>query len=790
MSSIIHQPDGGKIVKTNCFECHPRCGVLVHVDKNGKIVDIEGNPEDPRNQGRICSKGRAAIRIVDHKDRVNYPLKRVGERGEGKWERITWDEAMDTIVEKLTQIKEEFGGKTIINGQGTGRGTQTWQTRLGFRTFGVAHMLSPSHVCLFPMLVTQTNTLGMFNLWDGANIDNANTVVFWGANGCWSEATFTAGPANRSRQRDAKLIVIDPCFEHPLAAKADYFLSVRPGSDLALAMYWINTIITEKLYDEAFVKRWTNLPMLIHPDSLAPIYQTELNADAPEGEVVLFDLKSQQIQPFGEVLEMNNFDPMLDHDDIIKLTGKDGEVIPAITAWHKLRENAAEMSLSRVAELTWVEAKTIHDACVTYATNGPAAIASMQGIEEHTNCRLTINAITIIQSITGNLDILGGNIDYGFWTEMFGPELTGGPSPYHIKNQLRGPKGEGKFNMTSLPAGFFRACETGEPYYPKAWLNVQGNAFSYAEQPQQMEKALKTLDFIVSMDYFMSPTAELADIVLPSAHWLERDYIADEMAQEWLFGQQKAIEPMYERKSDLEFIRDLGRRMDPENWPWETDEQVLDFQLEQFGITYNDLREQWMYRAYPWEPKQYEKRGFKTNSGRAELYAAFFQRERGGSVNPPLPVYQEPAESPYSTPELYKEYPLIMVSGRRYPNFYHSAYRNIAELRELNPLPEAMINPVYAKAHGIKEGDEIVIESRYGKCQMLAMLSDGIHPNVCSVPHGWWQGCEELGLPGHPNHIANCNAAVGAEFMDPDMGSTAMRSTLVKIYKVGGSDNV
>jgi anaerobic selenocysteine-containing dehydrogenase len=773
MPSVIPKPDGGKIVKTNCFDCHAKCGVLCHVDSKGKLVKVEGNPEDPRSQGRLCSKGRSAARILYDPHRLNYPLKRVGERGEGKWEQITWAEAMDTIMKRINKYKKEFGPRSIVFGQGTGRGTNQWNQRLG-NTLGVNHWCCPAHACLLPIMVTQMQTIGMFNVWDGCDFDNAKTIVHWGANMLWSEATFCAGEQNRARDRAAKLIVIDPCFEHPMAAKADVFLGVRPGSDLALAMAWINIIIEENLYDAPFVKRWTTLPILIHPDTLAPVYEAELVEGGNSEGLMVWDSLTNGPKLMSDLTA----DPILDHEGKIELKGRGGKNIQAITAWTKLREFAADMPPEKAAEICWLQADKIREACIMYATNKPATIAIMQGIEEHTNARLAIHAITTIIAITGNTDVSGGNVWHWFWNEMLGDYLAGPNSDYHWQNKLGDPS-EGKFYPCSHPKAVWNAILTGEPYPVKMYVGIQGNPISWSENANQVVKALKAIDFLVIMDYFLSPTAQLADIVLPSAHWTERDYIADEFCQEWLYGQQKAVEPLYERRSDITFMRELGNRLDPEWWPWKTDEELFDYQLAPLNITWKELKEKWVHTAYPYREKKYEEKGFATPSGRAELYSTFFQK--GGSD--PLPFYREGLETPFSKPEMAKKYPLVLTSGRRYPNYYHSAYRGIPILRELHPEPYILLNPEAGHKFGIKTDDEVWIESAYGKCKMKARLSNGVHPGVVVAPHGWWQGCTELGLPDYPDNIANINVVIGDQCYDPDLGAPNMRSALCRVYK-------
>nr|WP_295971420.1 molybdopterin-dependent oxidoreductase [uncultured Bacillus sp.] len=771
MSSII-ATDNGKIVKTNCFECHAKCGVLCHVDKNGKLIKVEGNPEDPRNQGRLCSKGRSAVSILYHPDRINYPMKRVGKRGEGKWERISWDEAMDTIEKKIKTYMKEYGPETIVFGQGTGRGTNQWNHRLG-KTVGVNHWCSPAHICLNPILSVSMEMTGMVTIWDGVDFDHSEVQVFWGSNMVWTEATVVAGEINRSRNRNAKIIVIDPNYEHPLASKADEFVQVRPGSDSALAMAWLNIIIEEHLYDEPFCKKWTTLPVMIDTKTLKPIMEADIKAGGSEKVPIIWDNTSKTFQSLDIDNKQSELDPEL--NGYFKIHTIDGKVVEAKTAWQELRERAAKMPLEKAAEICWVEPKTIYDSARMYATAKSAAITIYQGIEEHTNSFHTIQAINTIIAITGNLDRIGGNLWPPFWNAMLGSRLTGETKPIHWEKKL----GNFKLYPNSHPPLIWEAAITGEPYPIKAYIGIQGNPLSWSEQPQKVKKALLNMDFVVFMDYFMSPSCQIADIVLPSAHWTERDYIADELCGRWMFAQQRAVDPLFERRSDITFMRELGRRLDPDLWPWKTDEEMFDFQLEPLGITYAELKESWIFEHTPLESYKYIKSGFPTPSKKAEIYTMHFAEQ---DIDP-LPNFEEPAESPYATPKMAQEYPFILITGRRYSHFYHSAYRGIPYLRELSPEPRLMINDKSAKDLEIKDYDLCWIESPYGKIQMKAQVTEGIHPRVISVPHGWWQGCKELNLPDYPDFIANANILIGDKHHDKITGSPGSRSTLCKVYK-------
>jgi len=775
MPSIIQTKDGGKIVRTCCFECHAKCGALCHVDANGKLFKIEGDPEDPRNEGRLCPKGRGAVQVLYNPERINYPMKRVGKRGEGKWECITWDEAMDTIYNKIVEYRNEFGPESIVNAQGTGRGSNQWNSRLG-NTIGINHWLSPGHICLGPILTTGLMTLGMVTNWEGADLDRSEVQVFWGSNQVWSEATYTDGPVNRGRNRGAKLIVIDPNIEHPLASKADYFLGLRPGSDSALAMAWLNIIISEKLYDAKFCKHWSTLSMLIHADeSMAPVSAAELFAGADPKHFAIYDCKSDTARAIGEGKIPDEFDPALEGYYTLKtVDGKEIRVRPAMQA---LAERAAEMTPEKAAKICWLRPNEIYESAKMYATAKSAAISYFQGLEEHTNSRQTLHAVNTIMTICGYLDVYGGNIWPKFWNVMLGDRMSGKPTdPDAMKKRLN----PYPMYVASHPREVFRTMKTGKPYPIKMYLGIAGNPLTWSEQPQYAKEALLNVDFIVQMDYFFSPTAQLADLVLPSAHWTERDYIADEQCGRWYFGQPKSVEPLFERRSDITFLRELGRRLNPEMWPWETDEQLFDFQLEPDGITYEQLKEQHIFEHTPDVERKYEEHGFETPTKRAECYSTIFFHMSSN----PLPSYEEPAESPLSNPELAKEYPFVLTTGRRYPHFYHSQYRNVPYLRELSPEPRVMINTLTAEKFGIKENDMVCVESKHGRFQMKAQLTDGLHPRVVAAPHGWWAGCEALNLPDYPDFIANCNVCVSNENYDKLTGSPGARSTLCKIFKV------
>lgn len=245
-----------KIYKSACRMCHGGCGVLVHVE-DGVITKIEGDPESPLNQGKLCLKGPASLQQVYHPDRLKYPLKRVGERGEGKWERISWDEAYDIIVEKLQQIIDEDGPESIALGAGTGRHHCNFVPRFA-NALGTPNWCEPGTAqCFFPRVNVSFKTFGDLPICDYYGDVKPDCILVWGHNplksGPDGELQFHSRALTRT---DTKFIVVDPR-ETFLAKEADVWLQVRPGTDDALALSMIHVIVTEKLYDKAFVEKWT-----------------------------------------------------------------------------------------------------------------------------------------------------------------------------------------------------------------------------------------------------------------------------------------------------------------------------------------------------------------------------------------------------------------------------------------------------------------------------------------------------------------------------------------------------
>jgi len=327
--------------------CHQGCGVLLHV-KDGRLVKVEGDPDFPLNKGRLCPRCLSLPETIYHPDRLKYPLKRAGQRGENKWERITWDEALDTVAARFNKIKQDYGPESVIFGSGTGRDIRPYLLPLA-HSFGSPNYVSfgPLHgsACYMPKILMMNALTASYMVADCAQsfadmYDNPQwkvpeCIVIWGNDPLPSNSDgFMGHWIIESMKRGSELIVIDPRRTW-LASRAKYWLQVRPGTDGALALGMLNVIINEKLYDEEFVRDWT----------------------------------------YG---------------------------------FEELRKRVQEYPVNKVAEITWVPEELILKAARFYAASKPASIQWGVALDQNKECVPTIQSVISLWSITGNFDIPGG----------------------------------------------------------------------------------------------------------------------------------------------------------------------------------------------------------------------------------------------------------------------------------------------------------------------------------------------------------------------------------------------
>ena len=668
--------------------CHSGCGVHLYI-KDGKLVKVDGDPEYPSNQGRLCPRCIALPEVIYHPDRLRHPVKRTGEKGEDSWERITWDEALDTIALKFNQIKEEYGPESVVFCQGTGRDIMPSITRLAYKFGSPNHMaFGPLHgnACYMPKVTGMAAVVGGHVVADCAQsfpdrCDNPE----WKAPECimvWGNEPTVSNPDGflghwlvDCMKRGSELIVIDPR-KTWLASRAKTWMQIRPGTDAALALGMLNVIINEELYDHRFVENWTH-------------------------------------------------------------------------GFEDLKKRVKEYPPDRVSEITWIPRDQIIQAARMYATSKPAAIQWGVALDQSRECMGTLHGVMALWAVTGNIDVPGGNI---FGRRLFDMERYFGWGLHDLsEGQLKRKIGAGIYplidwiGMIPGPGEVLIDQLLSEDPYPikGAWIQTTNTFVCGAADSKRTYEAFKKPEFTVVVDLFMTPTAmAFADIVLPAATYPERDGLLIPIGATTFIGTiNKAIEPIGDCKSDMEINLELGRRLNPEAWPWNDVREMFDTMLEPAGLTFEELREKG-FSCDDFTYQKYEKGllrpdkmpGFNTPTGKIELYSTVFEK----CGLDPLPYFEEPPESPLSTPEIAREYPLVLTTGARIRGSFHSEHRQIPSLRRMNPDPLTEIHPDTAKDLGISDGDWVTVESRYGKCRQKAKLTEGIDPRVVHSQHGWW----------------------------------------------------
>ncbi len=449
-----------------------------------------------------------------------------------------------------------------------------------------------------------------------------------------------------------------------------------------------------------------------------------------------------------------------------------------------LAAHVKDMTPGWAEGITWVPAEKIRDAARMFATAKPALMEWGVALEQTPNCIQTVRAVSIIPSITGNIDVPGGWV---FGMKGLGqvPSLIENLSPEQNAKRL----GSERFKMlggegASLPGAHIptvlQAMRTGEPYPVKAFLVFGNNTLTTYGDSKVVYESLMSLDFMVCADLFMTPTAELADIVLPAALWTEIDEVAGlpTISGNVVLANQRAVRT-HECRSDEEIFSELARRLNLDVGT-ETPEEIFNQQLAAggTGLTFDELKKIGFYKM-PMRYRKYETDGFKTPTGKLELYSTRLE----AMGYDPLPTYREPPESPISTPELAQEYPLILTTGGRDPFFFNSEHRQVTTSRRASKEPYAEIHPETAARYGIRKGDWMWIENSRGRIRQKAKITDGIDPRVINVAFAWW--FPEKPAPDYGVWTSNANVLTSNKPpYDPQMGTYQLRALLCRVSKV------
>lgn len=671
-----------KTVRSLCSGCDIYCQVNVEISASGRVGDVRVKAIDPRPlKANICMKGVHAPEGFSHPNRVLQPLRRVGPRGAGQWETVSWETAMTDIAARLQTIVDTHGPEALAVS------TSPWNTqtdngacRRFMNLLGSPNWISGVALCAGNTAAINRLVYGWYPFPD---YTQTHCIALFGHNPKQHSWTPIYNAIRRAQERGAKLIVMDPR-KSESAERADLWLPLKPGSDAAMCFGWLKVILDEGLYDADFVARWT-------------------------------------------------------------------------TGFDALRQRVDAFPLSRVAKLTGVEPELIAQAARLYACSTPAVIPWTPVTDQQRNSTSAIRLMCTLRAICGNLDVPGGELLHGFHPDIVSEselemhealpaaqqakQLGADAHPaftYRAASALKAASrrvwGHDWPNIVSggmmaTPSAVFRAMAEGAPYPVKAFFTLGNNTLMSFANMQLMERAILNQDLVVAFEHFRTPTAQLADYVLPGDAWLERNSLSDSFGWTAIYRpSQQAVAPPGECRGAYDFWRDLAHRMGlGAHFPWDSNEALLDHRVHKLGMDFATFAEKHPYHMHKPQYRKYETTGFATPSGKVELSSGVL----GDMGFDSLPYWRD-------DPAPDADYPLTMFMGVREDEYFQTGHRHIASLRARNPEPQMFIASDDATTLKLGAGDWAYVETPQGRVRLRTEVRADMPRGVIRVPHGWW----------------------------------------------------
>jgi anaerobic dimethyl sulfoxide reductase subunit A len=695
-----------KIVRaTSTFDCGGRCPLKLHV-KDNRIIRVEGDDiPDTDAQLRTCLRCRAYRKYIHHPNRLMYPQKRVGEKGEGKFDRISWDEALDTLVGQLTRVKETYGNEGIFLATGgaylAGLHNGGFAAARLLAQFGgyVTHYGNISSEGAVWASLTQYGSVMVGNSRD--DLLNSKLIILWG----WDPARMISGTNTmyhliKAKENGARIIAVDPRYHDTAVTLADEWIPIRPSTDTAVMAAMANVMIKENLHDQAFLDKFT----------------------------VGFDQFKEYV-----------------------LGQEDG--VDKTPAW--------------AAEISDVDSASIERLAREYATTKPAALMDCQGParsamgEQFNRCAMTLCAMTANVGRPGG-SACGGlmGIPVGHMFRM--SAIPPGKNPF----ELTGPKVKGtldirervlkRVHINKIFDAILEGKKGGYPADIRMMWSMCNNYMNQTGNSNKAHRALQKLDFFCVNELFMTAQARYADLLLPVTSAAERS----DLTRPWPSGPyftfiNRALEPLGECKSDFDIATELAERLDIKDFNPHTEEEWLkilfDFnpEYQKHIKDYDKFRKDGIHRvqlekpyvAFQKQIEDPENHPFETPSGKIEIFS---QRvvDIDHPLCPSIPKYMQVPEDRFDP--LAEKYPLQLLSP--HPKIrVHSEMYQVEWLREVEPH-RAWINPIDAQARGINDGDEIHVYNDRGKVAITAWVTQRIIPGVICIFEGAWYSPDENGI--------------------------------------------
>jgi anaerobic selenocysteine-containing dehydrogenase len=736
-----------------CTVCDKMCPLEIEVDrKANRVIGAKGLG----NPAAICMKPHFANDYLNHERRLLYPLKNIGKRGEQKWQRLSWEQALDEIAERLSGIVATYGAEALaVSSLPVNAGVDQGMTRRLMNLLGSPNWISGLSMCMGNTAQVHRATVGWYL---AGNYDKAKCIVYIGHNPHQQNWVSEYQQLLAAKKRGAKLIVLGPR-RSQCAQMADIHLPLRYGTDAAMLLGWLNVIITEGLYDKKFVQKWTvgfdELRERVQeypPQSVAQI--TGCDEDAIRAAARLYATAGPSIIPWSV-----NFDMSLNSTSAIRCH----VILAAICGFI----NNTEMLAYPASDIVTISEVEMHEAL-------PAD-----------KKRLQLGSQTYPLFTYSGLEPLEGPTE-----RVYGRRYCNVIASY-----------------MAHPPTVFAAMRTGSPYPVKAFFALGNNTLmSYANQ-QGIHDALMAQDLVVAYDHLLTPTAQLADYVLPGDAWLERESLFPPMdVAPMTIVSQKALEAPGECKDQYFLIKGLADRLGlGEHFPWADLRAFMEWRIQGSGQSWEQYESVLLHGpAEIYSPLMMSKpaknskagmakmllavpfakpKGLATPSGKVELKSSLLE----GLGYDPLPYYQEPRQSASKSPELAAEFPLTLFVGLREGPFYNTNLRHIEGLRKVRPNPLALLHPHDASAYGIKDGDWTWVQTTHGRVKMMACLDDAQPQGTLCVPHGWWlpeaAPGENTGYSGAMLHNDGMLISDEDWNLNPEQGLPNLRGGLLaKVY--------
>lgn len=779
-----------------CTLCRSRCGTLNTVH-DGQLVSVRPDTTHPTGQA-MCMKGRAAPELVHSPHRQLYPMRRTTLKGSANpgWVRISWEEALAETAEQLARIKTESGAEAVAFSVTTPSGTPLsdsidWIERF-IRYFGSPNTCYGTEICNWHKDFAHAFTFGSGI--PPADYANADTILLWGHNpaNTWLAQ---ANAISVGRSRGAKIVVVDPR-PTAFAKRADVWLPVRPGTDGALALGMIRMMLAEKLFDDHFLRNWSNAPFLVREDTGFFVRERMVWPDAATDRFMVWDERQGAAVPVDPetMLPSEQVEALRIFGEVeLAFASEEGKRFTCAPSLEHLVRAAAPYTPETVERITGVSPEALAAATQLLRAGRRIAYHAWTGIGQHSNATQTERAVASLYALSGSFDVIGGNrVRRGpFYRAVNGLGVLNSEQLSKALGSDTRPIGPAAMGWVAA-RDMYRAVTDGDPYRIRALMAFGTNLPVSQADSGIAEDALKALEFHVHCDLFETPAARFADIFLPvNTPWEHEGIrfgfeISDDAAS-LVQLRRRMVEPRGETRSDNEIVFDLACRLGmEEHFFGGSLEAGWNYMLEPIGLSVDALRAvpqgikcdiDARERKYQLEHHDgsYRVRGFDTETRRVEIYSELLHR----NGQPAVPTYIPPAEEEITRRNgTGRRFPFVLSSAKN-GYFCHSQHRGLASLRKRAPDPIAEIGQGLANDRGICEGDWVQISTRNGAARFVARVVPKLADDVVVAEFGWWQACPELDrrhLPIRGPESSNANSLISADAVDPVSGSIPHRS--------------